>query len=166
MMMLIILFGFALTMFMAFMWMGLPFLVAAIIKGPTERQLSAFSLSSVPAVINSRTVEEFIQTLKNDDKRGAYNQVWSNMRKLLMDITKHRDAYPADINELKAFTLTQLRYNIEHSPVRESMETSKFRDLAEEAVKGEVMHDIHLADCRANRAPIISRISDYKNLDE
>jgi hypothetical protein len=151
-------FGFALTTFMAFVWMGLPFLVIAIINGPKERQLSAFSLSSMPAVINSRTVEEFIQTLKDDDKRGAYNQVWSNMRKLMLDVKKHRDAYPADIEDLRAFALTQLWYNIEHSPARESLETGKFRDLAEQATMMEVMHDIYMADCKASRTKLPNRL--------
>jgi hypothetical protein len=152
-------FGFALTTFMAFAWMGLPFLVHELIKGPREQHMSVFSLSSVPAVLESRTVDEFIQTLKDDGKRGAYNQVWSNMRKLLMDIKKHRQAYPAEIEDLRVFALSQLRYNIEHSPVADSLETAKFRDLAEQSVMLEVMHDIYVADCKASRTKLPNRLS-------
>jgi hypothetical protein len=147
-------FGFALVTFMAFTWMGLPFMVIALFRGPRVQRMSTFSLSSVPAVLEARTVDEFIQTLKDDGKRGAYNQVWSNMRKLLMDIKKHRAAYPAEIEDLKAFALTQLRYNIEHSPARDSLETGKFRELAEQAVMMEVMHEIFVADCKAARTKL------------
>lgn len=147
-------FGFAVTVFMAFVWMGLPALVLAIAKGPRERKLSVFSLSSVPAVLESRTVYEFIQTLKDEAKTSAYGQVMSNMRKLLMDIKKHRQAYPSEIEDLKAFVLSQLRYNIEHSPARDSLETAKFRDLAEQFVLIEVMHEIYVADCKASRTKL------------
>jgi len=128
-------FGFALVTFMAFVWMGL-------------------SLSSVPAVLESRTVYEFIQTLKDEGKVGAFNQVMSNVRKLLLDIKKHRQAYPEEIEDLKVFTLSQLRYNIEHSPVKNSLETAKFRELAEQFVLMEVMHEIYVADCKASRTKL------------
>lgn len=121
--------------------------------------MSPFSLSSVPAVLESRTVYEFIQSLKDEAKAGAYDQVMSNMRKLLLDIKKHRQAYPAEIEDLRTFALSQLRYNIEHSPAHDSLETAKFRDLAEQYVLMEVMHEIYIADCKASRTKLPNRLS-------
>lgn len=145
--------GFALTTFCAFAWMGLPFFVMGLLrrrKGVVQK-LSVFSLSSVPAIMESRTVYEFIQSLKDEGKVGAYNAVMGNMRRLLLDIKKHRQSYPAEIEALKTFVLSQLRYNIEHSPACGSLETPRFRDLAEIFVLAEVMQNIYMADCKASR---------------
>ena len=151
--------GAAATSFCAILWMGLPWFLIAILRkriaGAKYRtHVSAFSLSSLPAIAGARTVYEFIQGLGDADKRGVYNDVMGNMRKLLMDIKRHRTAYPAAIEELKKFVLIQLRYNIEHSAIREAFETSKFRDLAEVFVLTEVMQDIYTADCKASRSPL------------
>ena len=144
--------GFTVVTIAAIMWVGLPWFIVGLIKRQDKatQPLSMFSLSSVPAMLESHTVYEFIQGLKNTDKRSAYDSVMSNMRKLLMDIKKHRTAYPADIEELRAFVLSQLRFNIGHSPVVNSMETPKFRELAQQFVLTEVMQDIYMADCKAS----------------
>ena len=148
--------GFSAVVFCSIMWVGLPWFVLGLIQRAKQAplQLSVFSLSSVPAIMDSRTVYEFIQSLKNVDKRGAYDAIMSTMRKLLMDIKKHRDAYPKDIDELKAFMLSQLRFNIERSPVHNSLETNKFRDLAQNFVLRSVMDDIYTADCKASRTAL------------
>ena len=148
--------GFTAVTFCSIMWVGLPWFVFGLMRRAKQvpLQLSVFSLSSVPAIMDSRTVYEFIQSLRNVDKRGAYDAVMSVMRKLLLDIKKHRDAYPSDIDELKAFMLSQLRFNIEHSPVHNSLETGKFRDLAQNFVLREVMSDIYVSDCKASRVAL------------
>jgi hypothetical protein len=70
------------------------------------------------------------------------------MRKLMLDVRKHRTTYPANIDELKAFVLAQLRYNLEHCPARDSVETSKFRELAEQELIADIMQNIYIEDCR------------------
>ena len=148
--------GFAVVVFCSILWVGLPWFILAWLH-PTTARVSAFSLSSVPAIIGSRTVYEFIQSLKDEPKREAYTAVMSSMRRLLMDIKKHREGYPAEIDDLRAFALSQLRYTIERSPASGAVETSKFRELAEQFVLSEVMQDIYLADCRASRTGRMTR---------
>lgn len=152
---LLLILGFAMVIFASFVWMGLPIFILALLKGEGNlRQavkLSAFSMSSIPVILESRTVYEFIQTLPDQAKAAAFNDIMSNMRKLLLDIKKHRATYPADIEGLKLFVLSQLRFNIERSPARSSLETAKFRELAELFVLTEVMQDIYMADCKASR---------------
>ena len=150
--------GCAAVMFCAEMWVGLPWFLHAYITRPAVPEVkpaSLFSLSSVPAIMESRSVYEFIQALKNEEKRSAYDKIMSVMRQLIMDIGKHRAIYPADIDELKTFMLSQLRYNIEHSTVRNCVETDKFRTLAEHFIMTGVMHDIYVADCRASRVALL-----------
>jgi hypothetical protein len=152
--------GAFITAFMAFAWMGLPLFIYALRKernGTTPPLLSLFSLSSVPAMLEARTVDEFIQNLADGLKRGAYAAIMGNMRKLLLDVKRHRGGYPADIDELKSFVMSQLRYQIEHSAIRESVETGKFRELAQHAVLTDVMQDIYMNDCKTARAEAMRR---------
>jgi len=151
---LLLILGFALTTFTAWTWMGLPFLLLGLLNKQKQRRLSMFSLSSMPAMVDSRSVYEFIQALKDTDKRAAYDLIMSNMRKLLLDISKHRAAYPEDITMLKTFVLGQLRENIKRSPAQHSVETNTFRDLAEAFVLNDVMQNIYMADCQASRTKL------------
>lgn len=146
--------GFAAVSFCSFLWLGLPWFIIALLNRPKRATVSVFSFSSVPAIMGARTVYEFIQGLKDEPKRGAYDEIMSTMRKLLMDIKKHRVTYPADIDELKRFVLSQLRFNIERSSIYAAIETAKFRDLAELFVLTDVMQDIYMADCKASRASL------------
>jgi hypothetical protein len=153
--------GFAAVIFTSIMWVGLPWFVLGLVKRSEKdpaQPMSVFSLNSLPAIMESRTVYEFIQSLKNEDKRGAYDAIMSTMRKLLMDIKKHRTAYPTEITELKAFALTQLRFNIEHSPVCKSLETSRFRELAQHFVQVQIMQDIYMTDCKDSRTALHHKV--------
>jgi len=150
--------GFAAVSFCSFLWLGLPWFILVLLHRHKRPIVSAFSFSSVPAIMGARTVYEFIQCLKDEPKRAAYDEVMGTMRKLLMDIKKHRAIYPADIDELKRFMLSQLRYNIEHSAIYAALETTKFRDLAEKFVLTDIMQDIYMADCKASRASLPRRI--------
>lgn len=149
--------GAALVTIAGFFWMGLPFFIYALItahKQAPVRQLSMFTISSIPAVLESKSVYEFIQTLADQAKAAAYNEIMSALRKLLLDIKKHRGGYPEDIDALKQFVMNQIRFNIERSPVRTSIETAKFRDLAEMYCLTEVMQEIYVADCKAARSKL------------
>jgi hypothetical protein len=148
--------------FMTFTMMGLPLFIYALLyertpAGVALRVPNIFSWSSIPAMLEARTVDEFVQNLVDEPKRGAYAGIMSNMRKLLLDIKRHRIAYPADIDELKTFVLSQLRYYIERSAVRESVETGKFRELAQQAVLTDIMQDIYMNDCKLARAEAMRR---------
>lgn len=149
--------GAVIASFISFVWGGLPIFLIGLITRPKRVQRYGLALSSVPALVNSKTVYEFIQTLRDPERRGEYDQIMSTIRKLLLDIQKNRQQYPEDIEELKVFVLTQLRYNIENSGVRHAVETSKFRDLAEEMIATEVMQTIRVADIKASRAELMRR---------
>lgn len=153
MLLVLIVIGFALVTLSTFFWLGVPGTIFAVLAGHSKKtaKLSMFSLSSVHPILESRTVHEFIQTLPDQAKAAAYDDIMGTLRKLLLDIKKHRGNYPEDINALKQFVMSQLRYNIERSPARSALETAKFRDLAELFCMTEVMQDIYVADCKASR---------------
>jgi len=145
--------GFGAALYCGFRWQGSQRFVNALLQG--------FKLLKPPAqsLLKPRTVYEFIQGTKDDAKRGAYAALMGNMRKLLLDIYRHRAGYPADIDELKGFILSQLRYNLERSPVCGAAETGKFRDLAENFVLTETMQKIYMADCKASREAAAQRLN-------
>lgn len=149
--------GMVLMTICTFFWLGLPAaLLSIVISGRRKKPatLGTFSLSSVATLLEARTVYEFIQTLPDKAKAAAYNDIMSNLRKLLLDIKKHRAAYPDDIEELRPFVLSQIRYNVEKSPARTALESSKFRELAEVYCLTEVMQDIYMSDCKAARTKL------------
>lgn len=90
---------------------------------------SAVTLASVPSTIASETVPEFIRGISDMSKRAAYADIWDKAARLKLDVTKHRDMYPKNLQQ---FMKLQLDFFVSESAVSGSLETAKFKKLVVE----------------------------------
>lgn len=114
---------------------GLLFVLWYKTVGATESAESYMSLSSVPAMLSSETVFEYVKGIQEESKRAAYIRLLDSTKRLLTEMSKRPASYPQ--NKL-TFALGQLKSQITRSPVANSLETIKFRKLAAAFIEAEV----------------------------
>lgn len=99
---------------------------------------SCLSLSSVPAMLSSDTVFAYVRELPDEGKREAYSKILDSIKRLLMEVSKRPQVYPA--NKL-TFVLGQLKSQITRSTIAGSLETVKFRKLTTEFIIAELVKE-------------------------
>ena len=111
------------------------------------REETMLSPSSLPAMIaESGSVFDYVAKLKNEDKKEAYSTILTDIRAIVLEVSKHPDTYPA----AGKFCGSQLNSLIRKSSVAKCMETAKFRVEAETFIVDELIR-LDLGNIGTNR---------------
>lgn len=96
---------------------------------------SLLSPSSVPAMMSAETVFQYVRGIRNEDKQEEFLKILEQLKRLITEVSKRPEVYPAD---KRTFILGQLRQYISKSRVDTCFETAKFKTLAIQFVDEEL----------------------------
>lgn len=110
---------------------GFGFTAFAAVFSPKPAEPSFISPSSIPAMVSSETVFEYVSGLKEPVKQEACLRILDSIKRLLLEMKKRPEAYPPNRG---TFALGQLKSQISRSVIAGCAEAAALRKLGAEFI--------------------------------